>query len=92
MYGFKLNGIGQGEFPECHGEGANAALSELCVGKRMRDLNPRVCENPRLFDKSPLRICQRRFTMTDASQRICLHTDLLDDPNVAQGICMNGTR
>ena len=43
--GFELDRVGETEFPERHGERANAALSELCVGKRMRYLDSRICNN-----------------------------------------------
>ena len=57
MHSFNLNRIGQRKLPECHGEGANAPLSERSVGKRVRNLNPRICKDVRLLDESSLCIC-----------------------------------
>ena len=88
IHGFELNVIRETEFAERHGERANAALSKLCISDCMRYLNSRICKNPQLPNESALCISKSHIAATDTSQHICLYTDLLDDPNIAQGIRM----
>ena len=53
----------------------------------MRNLNSRICKNTRLLDESALRIYENRTTATNAPLCVARYRDLLDDPNIAQGIC-----
>ena len=89
-HGFELDVVGKREFAERHRERANAALSKLCVGKRMQYLNSRICKNPRLPNESALRISKSHIAATDASLCVTCCLDLLYNTNVAQGIRMRG--
>ena len=92
FHGFELNVIREAEFTEHHRERANASLPKLCVGKRMRYLNSRICKDPRLLHERPLRICESRTTATNAPLRVAHYRNFLDDPNITEGICTHETR
>jgi len=73
IHRFELNVIRETEFAERHGERANPPLPEFCVGKRMRDLNPRVCQYMQRLDKLTCCICDSRATLSGTPQRICIY-------------------
>ena len=90
LNGFKLDVVGKREFPKRHRERANATVFEVCVGKRVGNLNPSICKNPRLPNGSALRISKSHIAATDASLCVTCCLDLLYNTNVAQGIRMRG--
>ena len=71
--GFKLNVIRETEFSKRYGKRANPPLPEFCIGKRMRDLNPRVCQYMQRLDKLTCCICSNGAELSGTPQRICIY-------------------
>ena len=67
IHRFELDCVGKRKLAERHGERTNAPLPELCVGKRMRNINPRVCQYMQRLDKLTCCICENLIPSTDAA-------------------------